>query len=119
MPPEKVTRKLTKVSIVGQRAFHYFKDKDTGEVLRVPCTDEEYYALGLKDAGAPPTPQNKVWWYSAMEAEFDSVDGDIPPDGYVTMPDGSHLVRLAEYKPYQVQEVKAEEISGDKVDVWQ
>lgn len=33
--------------------FHYFKNIDTGEVIKEEITDEEYKALGLKGAGQP------------------------------------------------------------------
>lgn len=110
-------RTLTEVGQVGERCFHYFTNQSTGEVVRVPCTDEEYNALSLPGAGAPAYQKGFVWKSSTREIKYDTPDGDLPPDSFFTLPSGKHIVRFAEKKPFELVEANPEEIVNGQADI--
>ena len=61
--------------------FHFFVAED-GEIFRVECNEQEYRALGLKGAGAPPTPKLPVgkkwkWQHSGEYGQWDTASGNL------------------------------------------
>jgi len=108
---------LTQVAKVGERCFHYFKDSLSGEVVRVPCTDQEYDALALPNAPQPQHKDGFTWVHSCREIKYDTPDGDLPEDAYFTLESGKHIVRLAGKKPFELVEAKADDIVGNQADI--
>lgn len=86
---------LAKKNIIGEHAFHVFiKD---GVEIRVPCSLEEYAALGLKGAGAPPTPEGYTWKLSFRDNKFDTPSGFLE-DGQYAEENGRYVVKLAGHR---------------------
>ncbi len=69
---------LTKLTKLGQFYGHFYEDK-TGEHF-VECTQQEYEALGLKDAGAPNVPGK--WIQSGCYDKFNTPSGLIEDGTY-------------------------------------
>jgi hypothetical protein len=110
-------RTLTKIEIVGERTFHYFRNVATQEIVRVPCTNAEYNALGMEGAGQPSNGEGFVWINSAREPKYDTPDGDLTADSYAILGSGQHVVRLAEDPMFKVHVVDSSEIVEGKVEI--
>ncbi len=83
--------KLTKVNHLGQWHGHFF-EVDGKEVM-VECSLEEYRALGVKGAGAPPGPGK--WLYSSGRMrKFDTNTGFIQEGQWAEVEDGKILVAI-------------------------
>lgn len=67
--------KLTKREYIGEGFWHYFRNDETGEVVREECTKEEYLRLGQKDGYKfNPVKTGFTWFQSAGG----TVDVDTP-----------------------------------------
>lgn len=82
---------LTKRNIVGKWGFHVF-EKD-GITVEVPCTEEEYNALALPNAGQP-TKENFVWKFSYRTDKFDTPTGFLSENEYAEYADGTFMVKI-------------------------
>lgn len=107
---------VTEVQIVGSRAFHYFTNTTTQELVRVPCTLAEYDSLAVQGAAQPSNGSGFVWVNSVKENEYDTVDGDLHDDQYAVTPSGHKVVRLSFFPPLLVDSVEADEIVNGKID---
>lgn len=89
-------RKLKKVNIKGNRAIHYFGDKDNPE--RVFCSLEEYHNLAKKGAKQPTHKDGLKWLSSTIEPEFETEDGDLPNDSFAELDNERVIIKTKEMK---------------------
>lgn len=66
---------VKKISIIGKRWFHVFKNGG-GKLVEVECSVQEYADLAKKDAGQPKK-QGMTWVSSYETLKFDTQDGSI------------------------------------------
>ena len=106
--------KLKKKKVVGNRAFHYFDN--SGTEIRIPCSFEEYHALGLKDAGPAIHPDGFKWLRSSIEPEYNTPDGDLEDDSYAVLTDtvGYSVVKITGKDTFTVG---SGEILNDEIEV--
>jgi hypothetical protein len=66
---------LIKREYIGEGYTHWFRNNDTGELLAIPCSKEEYEAISLPNA-KQPTLEGYSWAYSnGGTIKVDSPDG--------------------------------------------
>lgn len=97
---------LNKKTIIGEHAWHLFsrfyiddagKIIWTGSPITVPCSLEEYTALGMKGAVAPLAPEGYAWKISVRDNKFDTPSGFLE-DGQYAEENGKYVVKLAGFK---------------------
>ena len=109
-------RRLQKITVKGNRAFHYFDDD--GKKVRIPCTLREYHALGEKDAAPATHPRGLQWLHSAIEPEFDTPDGDLPENSYADLNDNplrKRIVKVPENPEMVVVDEKV--VVNDEIEI--
>jgi hypothetical protein len=120
MPKERL---LTKRNYVGVGYNHRFTNDTTGEIVYVPCTQEEYEALGLPGgAKNNPTLDGHTWVCSeGGTCKVDTPTGVLGENEYVEF-EGKVVARFAgiEDAGEQFKVLPLVAVTSDKIDeaVW-
>lgn len=77
--------KPTKCNIIGEQAWHLFKDKH-GKVVLVECTVSEYESLSLPNP-VNPTKKDCEWLASYKDWKYDTPSGRLERGRYVEVGD--------------------------------
>ena len=107
--------KLIKREYLGEGFWHYFRNNDTGEVIREACTKEEYHKLGEVDgAKFNPTKEGFIFTHAVGgSVDVDTPSKELAENEYTELPSGKILFRL------QIKRGTAdkEDIINDEIDI--
>ena len=86
-------KKLNFKTYLGGGHAHYFKNNETGELVCVQSTAQEYAKLGEKEGGKyNPTLPGHTWLYSANGSIRVDTPSQLLKDGEYTTINGEHVV---------------------------
>lgn len=110
--------KLTKKQYLGVGYVHRFQDNITGEIINVPCSKEEYEAMGMVDGHKNnPVKEGYTWLCSWGETIMcDNPDTVLKENEYCDF-NGDYFVVLKDDKGnFKASKVKQDKITKDSLD---
>lgn len=79
---------MIKKNVIGKQWFHVF---DKNGRVDIPCTEQEYRALAVKDAASPAL-DGAVWKFSYECYLYDTSSGHLEKNQYADDPENGRMV---------------------------